>query len=208
MPTAVAEPSPTPQAAPPAGGALADAGTKPTPLPMRPDAAESISVAASPRPAATPPAPRAARLLAPPPVASANAAANAASATTATATATAADPLRPAPPWADQALPASRWQLVDPSAGAVDPAWLQALNLSTQGRWQATAARRPDGATPLLLACASLAFGGTAAAHDTWRHFRLWLEARSVLWCPAVGVCQRARLTEAEALELRNRLPR
>jgi hypothetical protein len=183
----VAAPNPTPPAARPAAAALADAGSKPALLPMRPDASEAVVVSATQHPAPAPMATRTARLVAPPSLAASMAA----------LPADTTDPARLAPPWAAQALPASRWQQVDPSTDAVDLAWLQALARATQGRWQPAEDRRPTDAARLLLG---------------WRgeteRGRLWLEARSVLWCPTAGVCQRALLSEAEALELRNRLPR
>jgi hypothetical protein len=189
VPAAVAEPSPPTQDTPPVGRALAEAATKPAPLRMRPDAAESVAVAATPSPAATPPATaRTARLLAAPSFASSSSAAG---------TNAASDLLRPAPPWAEQALPASRWQQGEPSGAAVDTAWLLALARTTQGRWQPAADGPPADAAPMLLGLRGESERG-----------RLWLEAGAVLWCPTAGPCQRAVLSPTELRALRGGLQR
>lgn len=187
VPAAVAEPSLPPQDTPPVGRALADAATKPAPLPMRPDAAESVTVAATPSPAATQPTTRTVRLLPAPSFASSTAAAGA----------TAADLLRPAPPWAEQALPASRWQQVEASGAAVDTAWMLSLARSTQGRWRPAADGPTADAAPMLLGLRGESERG-----------RLWLEAGSVLWCPTAGPCQRAVLSPTELRALRAALQR
>jgi hypothetical protein len=184
-------PPPAPLA--PAGSGLADAGGKPTLLPMRPDAAESadpaVAVAASPSPVAPAPVHRSARLSAPPVVASATA--------LPTAPTLSVAQTRAAPPWGEAAMAADRWQRAGSAPGAVDLAGLRALAAASQGRWlPAPGAQPAEGALMLV-----------GLLGDT-EQGRLWLETGAVLWCPAAGTCQRAVLAEGQAQGLRARLLR